>query len=66
MAKDKIQEAKKTLAQTLNDITFKNSQVQKIKSIKEGRERLRDSMGRNKAIRVSAASKINELQTLKS
>lgn len=66
MAKDKIQEAKKTLAQTLNDITFKNTQAQKIKSIQEGRQRLKDSMGRNKNIRISAASKLSGLQTLKS
>jgi len=64
MAKDKIQEAKKTLAQTLNDINFKNQQVQKIKAMQQGRERLKDNLGRNKATKVSAASKIKGLQTL--
>ena len=64
MATDKIQEAKKTLADTLNEITFKNAQAQKINAIQKGRERLKDSLGRNKKIRVAKAGVIKELQTL--
>jgi len=64
MATGKIQEAKKTLAETLNEITFKNEQAQKINAIQKGRERLRDSLGRNKGVRVAKAGAIKELQTL--
>lgn len=64
MATDKIQEAKKTLTQTLNDITFNNQQAQKIKAMQEGKERLKDSLGRNKKPLVSNAAKISGLQTL--
>lgn len=64
MATDKIQEAKKTLTQTLNEITFKNEQAQKIKAVQEGRERLKDSLGRNRKPIVASAPKISGLQTL--
>ena len=56
--------AKKTLTETLNDINFKNAQVQKIQAMQEGKEKLKDRMGRNKARRVSAAGRIKGLQTL--
>lgn len=77
MAKQIQEPAKKTLTQTLNDINFKNSQAQKIQAVQEGKERLRDSLGRNKKRyvsgisddgnayrRVSAAGRIKGLQTL--
>lgn len=69
--------AKKTLRETLNDINFKNAQAQKIQAVQEGKERLKDNLGRNKKRyvsstdgvssayrKVSAAGKLKGLQTL--
>lgn len=77
MAKQTQPPAKKTLRETLNDINFKNAQAQKIQAVQEGKERLKDSLGRNKKRyvsstdgvgntyrRVSAAGRIKGLQTL--
>ena len=68
---------KKTLTETLNDINFKNAQAQKIQAVQEGKERLKDNLGRNKKRyvsstdgvgstyrRVGAAGRIKGLQTL--
>jgi hypothetical protein len=48
----------------LDAITFKNEQAEKIKAIQEGKQKLKDRMGRNKEKRVSAANRISGLQTL--
>ena len=64
MAKEKEEANKQTLQQQLDAITFKNEQANKIKAIQEGKERLKDRMGRNRQRRVSAASRISGLQTV--
>jgi len=74
---DKQTEDKQTLQQQLDAITFSNQQAQKIRAIQEGRQRLKDSLGRNrdryisstegagnKSRRVSSAGRIAGLQTL--
>lgn len=66
MAKVKKEESTKTLRESLDAITFKNEQAQRIKSIQEGKERLKDRMAKNRDRRVSAASRISGLQTLNS
>ena len=65
MAKEKEEVKKLTLQQQLDAITFKNEQAKKIKAIQEGKERLKERLGRNRQRRVSAASRIVGLQTLK-
>lgn len=55
--------AKNELQDTLDKITFKNSQVEKIKNLQEGTEKLKDSLGREKA-KVSSSAKIKGLQGL--
>lgn len=64
MAKDKEEVKKQTLQQKLDAITFKNDQAEKIKAIQEGKQKLKDRMGRNRQRRVSAAGRISGLQTL--
>jgi hypothetical protein len=64
MAKGKEEEKKPSLQQQLDTITFKNEQAEKIKAIQEGKQKLKDRMGRNKEKRVSAANRISGLQTL--
>lgn len=77
MAKVKEETKKATLQQQLDAITFKNAQAEKIKAMQEGKERLKDRMGRNKKRyisstdgtgstnrRISASGKIKGLQTL--
>jgi hypothetical protein len=78
MAKGKQEQKKPSLQQQLDAITFKNSQAEKIKAIQEGKEKLKERMGRNKKRyisstegignfnrRVSAAGRMSGLQTLK-
>jgi hypothetical protein len=55
--------AEKTLKENLDDIAFKNSQVEKIKNMQEGKEKLKDSLGRQKA-KVAASAKMKGLQGL--
>lgn len=65
---------KQTLQQQLDAITFKNEQAQKIKAVQEGKQRLKDNLGRNKqrfvsttdniSKRISSAGKVAGLQTL--
>lgn len=66
MAKVKEEGKKPSLQEQLDAITFKNEQANKIKAIQEGKQRLKDRLGRNRERRVSAASRIVGLQTLKS
>jgi len=55
-----------TLQETLNGITFKNEQARKIKAMQEGKERLKDGLGRAKAIKQSAISRVKGLKGLQS
>lgn len=55
----------KTLQEQLDAITFKNSQAQKIKAIQEGREKLKNSLGRNRPTNVAATPTLQGLQTIK-
>jgi len=64
MAKGKEEEKKPSLQKQLDAITFKNEQAEKIKAIQEGKQKLKDRMGRNREKRVSAANRISGLQTL--
>ncbi len=64
MAKGKQEEKKQTLQQQLDAITFKNEQARKIKAMQEGKEKLKDSMSRNKKNIVAQAPRIKGLQTL--
>ena len=43
-----------TLQETLDAITFKNEQARKIKAIQEGKEKLKDRLGRNKNTKQSS------------
>jgi hypothetical protein len=64
MAKEKEEVKKLTLQQKLDAITFNNDQAKKIKAIQEGKQKLKDSMGRNKKNIVAQAPRIKGLQTL--
>jgi hypothetical protein len=77
MATAKQEVNKPSIQQQLDAITFKNAQAQKIKAVQEGKQRLKDNLGRNKKRyvsstdgsgtvnrRVGAAGKIKGLQTL--
>jgi hypothetical protein len=64
MAKVKEEVKKPSLQQQLDAITFKNSQVEKIKAMQEGKQKLKDRIGKNRERRVSAAGRISGLQTL--
>lgn len=55
--------AKNELQDKLDAITFKNSQVEKIKNMQEGKEKLKDSLGRQKA-KVASAAKLKGIQGL--
>jgi len=58
-------EDKKTLSEQLDAINFKNSQVQKIRAIQEGKEKLKNSLGRNKKRVIASAPTLQGLETLK-
>lgn len=74
MANKQTEPVKQTLRQQLDAINFKNEQAQKIKAVQEGKQKLKDNLGRNKqrfvsttdniSKRVSSAGKIKGLQTL--
>ena len=53
-----------TLQETLDAITFKNEQARKIKAIQEGKEKLKDRLGRNKNTKQSSFTRIKGLQRL--
>lgn len=55
----------KTLQEQLDAITFKNDQVQKIRAVQEGKQRLKDSLGRNKKRITAVTPTLQGLQTLK-
>jgi hypothetical protein len=55
----------KTLREQLDAITFKNDQVRKIRAMQEGKERLKNSLGRNKQRATAATPTLQGLQRLK-
>lgn len=57
-------EDKKTLSEQLDAINFKNSQVQKIRAIQEGKEKLKNSLGRNKKRVMASPPTLQGLETL--
>lgn len=57
--------AKETLQQKLDAITFKNSQAEKIKAMQEGRDKLKNSLGRNKRVAKAPTPSLQGIQTLK-
>lgn len=61
--KEEKVESKETLAQKLNAIAAKNSQIIAVKNMQEGKEKLKDKIGRKPS---SAESKIQGLQGLAS
>ena len=64
MANSKTTAPEKTLGETLNDITFKNAQVEKIKAMQEGKQKLKDNLGRNRKQYQSSAGRIQGLRGL--
>jgi hypothetical protein len=64
MATEKQEPTKKSLQQQLDAITFKNAQAEKIKAIQEGKEKLKDKLGRNKKKYEGAAGRVQGLQGL--
>lgn len=56
--KKPLEEEVKSLRSELDMITFKNDQAKKIKAIQEGKEKLKDSLAKNRQRRVSGTSKI--------
>ena len=51
----------KSLRQDLNAITFKNEQAQKIKAVQEGKEKLKNSLAKNRQRRAAGSSRISGL-----
>jgi hypothetical protein len=64
MATEKNEPKLSSLQQKLDAITFKNAQAEKIKSIQEGKERLKDNLGRNKKQYQSSVGRVQGLQAL--
>jgi len=64
MAKKTEEVATKTLQQQLDAITFKNEQAAKIKSMQEGKEKLKDRLGRNKKQYQDSTGRVQGLQGL--
>lgn len=63
--KEKVEEKKpaETLAQKLNDIAAKNSQIIAVRNIQQEKERLKDRIGRKKS--SGSSSKIQGLEGLR-
>jgi hypothetical protein len=64
MATEKKEPTTKSLQEQLDAITFKNAQAEKIKSIQEGKERLKDNLGRNRKQYQAAVGRVQGLQGL--
>ena len=58
------EEEVKSLRSELNAITFKNEQAKKIAAIQAGKEKLKDSLAKNRERRVGASSRISGLGRL--
>lgn len=61
MAKEEksTDEEVKSLRGELDSITFKNEQARKIRAVQAGKEKLKDSLAKNRQRRVSSASRIS-------
>jgi hypothetical protein len=55
--------AKNELQDTLDGISFKNSQIEKIRNMQEGKEKVKDNLGRYKQ-KVSSSARVKGLQGL--
>lgn len=62
--KKPLEEEVKSLRSELDMITFKNDQAKKIKAIQAGKEKLKDSLAKNRQRRVSGTTKISGLGKL--
>lgn len=58
------EEEVKSLRSELDAITFKNEQAKKIMAIQKGKEKLKDSLAKNRERRVGASSRISGLGRL--
>jgi hypothetical protein len=58
------EEEVKSLRSELDAITFKNKQAQKIAAVQRGKEKLKDSLAKNRQRRVGGASRISGLGKL--
>lgn len=58
------EEEVKSLRSELDAITFKNEQVEKIKAMQEGKEKLKDRLGSNRNRRVSASTSLSGMGKL--
>lgn len=63
MATKKEEPTAKTLQESLDAITFKNEQAKKVKAVQEGKEKLKDNLGRNKRQNQSSG-RVQGLQRL--
>ena len=63
--KKTTEEEVKSLRSELDAITFKNDQAKKIAAIQKGKEKLKDSLAKNRQRRVGAADRISGLGRLK-
>lgn len=64
MATEKQEPTKKSLQQQLDAITFKNAQAAKVKAMQEGKEKLKDKLGRNRKKYEGASGRVSGLQGL--
>lgn len=55
--------AKNELQDKLDEISFKNSQIQKIRNLQLEKEKVKDNLGRHKS-KVASASKLKGVQGL--
>jgi SPX domain protein involved in polyphosphate accumulation len=62
--KKTTEEEVKSLRSELDAITFKNKQAQKIAAVQKGKEKLKDSLAKNRKRRVGAAERISGLGKL--
>jgi len=58
------EEEVKSLRSELDALTFKNEQAEKIMSIQSGKERLKDSLSKNRERRVSSSNRVSGLGKL--
>lgn len=63
--KTEVVKPKETLAQKLDAIAAKNSQIISIRNIQEGKEKLKDKIGRRSSITESGIQGLQGLASLK-
>ena len=62
--KKPLEEEVKSLRSELDMITFKNDQAKKIKAIQAGKDKLKNSLAKNRERRVGGASRVSGLGKL--